>query len=94
MRVEIKDVTECRDGSYGHFIELSRIRSRINISRKMNPLLADYMATALHELLHLWVCLSKHKGFKMNNSEEHKFIYAAEEKICELMVRHGRRKTK
>lgn len=81
MNLEIKDVRHTRNGAFGNFLMRGRNRAVITISLKLNSKLAEYGATLLHELLHLWTTMMRLRGFKVTDRVEHEFIYAAEDKI-------------
>lgn len=91
MRIHIKEVKKCRNGAYGNFLQRGRQSALITISLKENKMVAEYAATLLHELLHLWVTLLRLKGFRATNVKEHKFIYAVEKAIISKARRHLRR---
>ncbi len=88
--LEIRDVKQCNDGSYGYFIK-GKKKARISISLKRNESLAEYGSTLLHELLHAYLELLKQKGFKFTSKAEHKFIYAVEKVVLKQMKRHLKR---
>ncbi len=62
-----------------------RNKAAITISMKLNDTLAEYGATTLHELLHLWMTLLRKEGFKCTNKKEHDFIYSAEQLVIKSM---------
>ncbi len=78
MILEIKDVAVCRNGAYGNFVLRGRASSLITVSLKRNPSLAEYSATLIHELLHLFFTLLRYKGFRITDKLEHKVIYEFE----------------
>lgn len=84
MRVHIKEVKKCRNGAFGNFLLRGTKSSLITISLKLNDTLAEYAATVLHELLHLWMTVIRIKGFRVNSYKEHRFIYAVEAVVIEM----------
>ena len=96
MLVEIKEVKKCRNGAYGNFFLRGAKSSLITVSLKLNDTIAEYSATVLHELLHLWVTIIRIKGFRTTNVKEHRFIYAVEKVVIEMAKKHlkPRRKSK
>lgn len=88
MLVNIKEVKKCRNGAYGNFLMRGAGYALITISMKLNDTVAEYSATILHELLHLWVTLLRLKGFRVTNVKEHKFIYAVEKIVLIMAKKH------
>lgn len=88
MRVHIKEVKKCRNGAFGNFMMRGAGNALITVSLKLNDTIAEYAATVLHELLHLWVTILRLKGFRVTNIKEHRFIYAAEKVIIEMAKKH------
>lgn len=88
MLVNIKDVKKCRNGAYGNFLMRGAGSALITLSLKLNDTVAEYAATLLHEILHLWVMLLRLKGFRVTNIKEHKFIYAVEKVILNKAKKH------
>ena len=84
MKVEIKMVNKCRNGAFGNFIVRGRESILITISHEKNQMMAEYGATLLHELLHLWMTLLRGKKFKCSDTKEHQFIYAVERLIYQM----------
>lgn len=64
----------------------------ITIARQGNRRLAEYGATLLHELLHVWVRILVLNGFHISDQVEHKFIYAVEQAVIRLFRDTVRRK--
>lgn len=93
MLVNIKDVKKCRNGAYGNFLMRGAGSALITVSLNLNNTVAEYAATVLHELLHLWVTILRLKGFRVTNTREHRFIYAAEKHIITMAKKHLRRKS-
>lgn len=91
MRIDIKEVKKCRNGAYGNFLLRGRQSALITVSLKENRVVAEYAATLLHELLHLWITLLRLKGFRTTNIKEHRFIYAVEKAIITKARRYLRR---
>jgi hypothetical protein len=91
MIIEIRSVKRCKDGSFGYFQAVSRTRALICVSQELNTTVAQYAATLLHELLHLWVTLLRADGFKARNGEEHRFIYDVETMAVRKMKKHFKR---
>ena len=56
----------------------------IEIANDENPTIAEYSVTLLHELLHVWLEVIKHKGATIDLRKDHKFIYAVEDVIIKL----------
>lgn len=83
MILEIKNVTKCRNGAYGNFLIRGRESALITLSLKLNPTLATWGSTLLHELLHLWVTLMRKNGFRVSDKKEHTFIYAVEKAVLQ-----------
>lgn len=94
MLVNIKDVKKCRNGASGNFMLRGCNYALITISSKLNTTVAEYGATVLHELLHLWVTILRKNGFRVSNKKEHKFIYAVEDVIFILSKQHLKRRRK
>lgn len=92
MRVDIKDVKACRNKAYGNYLLRGHNYATITVSRKLNPYLQEYMATTLHELLHLWMTLCRRNGFKLTDVKEHKFIYATEAVILDALQKYAKRR--
>jgi len=92
MQVTIKEVGSCRNKAYGNFLLRGHKSALITVSRKLNTTVAEYSATVLHELLHLWVTLVRLKGFRTTNIREHKFIYGVEDVVLKMAKKHLRRK--
>lgn len=88
MLVNIKEVKKCRNGAFGNFLMRGAGYSLITISLKLNDTIAEYAATILHELLHLWVTLLRLKGFRVTNIKEHRFIYAVERTVLDMAKKH------
>lgn len=93
MILEIKKVKRCRNKAYGNFLIRGNERAVITISLKMNPTIAEYAATLLHELLHCYTTLLRAEGFRVTDKKEHKWIEACEDAIIAVMLKTlGRRK--
>lgn len=92
MLINLKDVKKCRNGAYGNFLLRGAGYALITVSMKLNTTIAEYAATVLHELLHLWMTVLRIKGFRVTNKKEHKFIYEAEAHILKMARKHLRRK--
>lgn len=88
MLVNIKEVKKCRNGAFGNFLMRGAGYALITVSLKLNDTVAEYAATVLHELLHLWVTIMRLKGFRVSNVKEHKFIYAVEDIIKAMAKKH------
>ena len=91
MNIAIRNVKEIK-GSYGETLFPTRSKVVIRINRALNRLTATYAATLLHELLHAWVHALALRGFLMDDTVEHKFIYAAEKAIVKKFRRIAKRK--
>lgn len=94
MKLEIKNVQRCRNGAMGNFLLRGHESALITLSLKLNPTLADWGSTLLHELLHLWTTLMRQNGFKVSNGKEHRFIYAVERAILNVMRKQLKRKVR
>lgn len=92
MRLEIKNVTKCKNGAYGNFIIRGRESALITISLKSNPTLATWGVTLLHELLHLWTTLMRKNGLRVTDKREHTFIYAVEAQVLKIIVKYMKRR--
>ncbi len=92
MRVDIKEVEAIRDDSFGTFHMKRRNYAVIKISRKLNDTVAEYAATTLHELLHLWIAILRLQDFRVADRTEHRFINDAEKTIIKSAKRYLRRK--
>lgn len=92
MLVNLKEVKQCRNGAYGNFLLRGSSSALITISMKLNDTVAEYSATMLHELLHLWITLLRLKGYRTNNVREHRFIYAVEKVVLEMAKKHLKRR--
>lgn len=92
MLLEIKHVKACLNGAYGNFILKGRERALVTVSMKLNGFLSEYTVTLLHELLHFWFTMLRKQGFKATNRQEHKFIYAMEDRTIEELKKHFKRK--
>lgn len=88
MIVRINKVKACRNKAYGNFLLRGHESALITISLKLNPMLAEYGATLLHELLHLWITMMRREGFRGSDKKEHEFIYEVEDQIVRIMKRH------
>ncbi len=88
MKLEIREVKACKNKAYGNYLLRGHNTALITVSLKLNRTLADYSATTLHELLHLWTTLIRKKGFKVTNAKEHDFIYGAEAAIIKVMQKY------
>lgn len=84
MKVEIKEVKECRNKAFGNFISRGHESVLLTISMKKNTTVAEYSATLFHELMHLWMTIFRSKGFRCTNIKEHEFIYAAEAHVWKM----------
>jgi antirestriction protein ArdC len=94
MIVTIKEVGKCRNGAFGNFVLRRSGDALITISRKRNPDMAEYAATLLHEILHLWVTLLRLKGFRVKDRKEHRFIYAVEDVVIAMVRKHMKKAKK
>lgn len=92
MILEVKKVNKCKDGDFGYFRSVTKDKSKIVISLSKNKYLAEYGATLMHELLHFWVYMLRKEGFRVGNRKEHKFVYAAEDKILKEIKTHFKKK--
>lgn len=88
MRLEIKDVRECKNKAYGNFLLRGHSSAVITISLKLNPTIGEYGATLLHELLHAYTTMMRKKGFRVSDRREHQWIYAAEDAIIRTMTKY------
>jgi len=88
MFIEIKEVKQCRNKAFGNFVYRGQNNTLITISLKKNNTVAEYSATIFHELMHLWVTILRSKGFRCTNIQEHRFIYAAEERVLAMAKKH------
>lgn len=91
MKLEIKNVKDCRNKADGNFIIRGRNSALITISVKRNKTLAAWGSTLLHEMLHLWTTLMRQNGLRVSDRREHRFIYATEQAVLKVMVKHLRR---
>ena len=92
MIIEIKNVRECKNKAFGNFFVKSKGKMLITISQKKNDNVAEYASTILHEMLHAWVTVLRLQGFKVTGVKEHRFIYAVERRVLELLHLIKRRK--
>lgn len=92
MILEIKEVRRCRNGAYGNFFVRGRESALITLSLRKNPMLADYMSTLLHELLHCYTTLARSKGFRITDKREHAWIEACEVAVTNEMKKFFRRR--
>ena len=84
MWIELIEVKKSRNGAMGNFYPAGRGRykhHKISLSLHHNPTLAEYAATLLHELLHLWVFALRLKGFRVRGTTEHRFINKVEDTV-------------
>lgn len=88
IRLDIKEVSRCKNGASGNFILRRSGKAIITISRKLNDTVAEYAATVLHELLHLWMTMLRFKGIRVTNTLEHKFIYGVEDAVIGEFRKH------
>ncbi len=68
----------------------SRDSALITVSLKRNPLLAEYSASLVHELFHLFFTLMRYKGFRLSDRLEHKVIYDFEALFIRAFKRYVR----
>lgn len=94
MRVEIKEVKQCRNRAFGNFLLRGQQSALITVSLKKNDTVAEYSATVFHELMHLWVTIMRSKGFRCTNIKEHDFIYAAEDHVLRMAKKYLRPRRK
>jgi hypothetical protein len=94
LLINLKDVKACKNKAYGNFLLRGHNYAVITISQKLNDTVAEYAATVLHELLHLWVTVLRLKGFRVTNVKEHKFIYAVENTIIKMAKKHLKKVSK
>lgn len=94
MKLLIKNVKKCRNGAMGNFLLRGHESALITVSLKLNPTLAEWGATLLHELLHLWTTLMRRNGLRVSDSREHRFIYAVEREISKVMIKYLKRRTR
>jgi hypothetical protein len=92
MKLEIKNVKKCRNGAQGNFLIRGHDSALITLSLKLNPTLAEWGSTLLHELLHFWTTLMQQNGMRVTNTREHRFIYAAERAILKVMIKYMKRR--
>jgi hypothetical protein len=83
--IEIKNVKYIRGKYYGIARFNSAKRITIQIAQNLNPTVAAYSSTLLHELLHVWVAIVKMSGGTIDRRKEHRFIYKVEDKITKLL---------
>lgn len=88
MNVEIRLVKRCRNRAYGNFSIRGRESALITIALDKNKTMAEYGATVLHELLHLWIAILQRRNFKCGDSREHRFIYAVERVVHVMAARY------
>lgn len=88
MHLIINDVKQCKNKAMGNYCILGKGVMRITVSLKLNRLLADYMLTLLHEMLHAWFTLVRVKGFRCTDRLEHKIIYKIEEAVFRIIKQH------
>lgn len=94
MRLDIHEVKKCSNGAYGNYLLRGRESALITVSMKLNPTIAEYSATLLHELLHAYTTMIRWKGFRVSDRQEHKWIYKAEDAIIRTMKKHLKKKSK
>lgn len=88
MTLIIRNVRECKDGSFGYFRGITRNKCEIAVSAKKNTTVAGYGSTVLHELLHFWLHLLRLEGAKIGKKKEHRFIYDVERAVTTLMTKY------
>ncbi len=88
MVLRIKKVKQCKNKAFGNYTLTGKNSALITVSLKKNKLVAEYGATLLHELLHMWTTLLRKEGVKVTNKVEHEFIYDTEENIYKIMKKH------
>ena len=71
----------------GYCIGRSRRKDKyeIAISQEAHKTVAQFGATLLHELLHLWLYILEVYGYKVKLKIEHQFIRAVETTIIQFM---------
>lgn len=92
MKLEIKNVKKCRNGAWGNFFIRGRDSTLITISLHRNTTLAEWGATLLHEMLHLWTTLMRKNGLRVTDRREHTFINATETAVLAVMVKYLKRR--
>lgn len=85
MIIHIKQRNRLPKRRFGVVKYLSPQRVRIEVSLERNTSLAEYSLTLLHELLHVWLEIIKSNGAVTDKRNEHKFIYAVERQIIQLV---------
>jgi hypothetical protein len=85
MLIVIKDVKKIKGQCYGITRYKGRKKIEIEISQELNPELAEYGSTLLHELLHVWLVILRSNGAVINKRKEHPFIYQVERQITDLV---------
>jgi hypothetical protein len=91
MLIDLKEVKACKNKAFGNFMIRGHDSILITISKKLNTTIAEYGATVLHELLHLWVTILRLKGFRATDDREHEFIDVVERAILILSKKYLRR---
>jgi hypothetical protein len=88
MNLRIREVKDCKNKAMGNYLLLGHGSALITISLKRNQLLAEYMATMYHELMHLYFTLARKKGFRVTDRLEHIMIYEMEAASVRVMRRY------
>lgn len=93
--IHIRLVPYLKDLSYGCFEGKPRKEGEyeIKIAANKHRLMATFLATLIHELLHFIVHLMRKAGQRITDKQEHAFIYAAEGRIYKsmrLLIKEGK----
>ncbi len=87
-RVIADDGDEC----FGNTVFVTNRRIVIRMSRRLNKTVAQYAATLLHELLHVWIHVLGLMGFPVKNDPEERFVYAAERAVLKEFRKEFKRR--
>ena len=83
MTIKIRHTEKLRDLA-GECSFKTKNKTIITIARQGNRRLAEYGATLLHELLHVWIRILVMNGFQISDKVEHDFIYSVEQAVVRL----------
>lgn len=80
ITIKLKSKKQCSNPKwFGETIWINKNNIDIVISQSKNINSGEFALTVIHELLHAWLSILIHNGFKVKN--EHKFIYLVEEDV-------------
>lgn len=85
MIIEIRNVKNIKDGSYGTTTFQSKYRALIKVAESKNTTIDEWSNTVLHELLHVWIALLKANGAKIDRRFEHRYIYQSVDTCFKLL---------